>query len=80
MAQDLNKLVDIVSIKDGNNRYRLCVDGITYGWITKWHKSSYVNKTGIKMFSAKPIGLSTPKHDCDTYDQAKAYILGYFNK
>ena len=68
----------IEHILDGNdNRRRMVVEGKTLGWITKWYKSDAVNKTGIKMFSAKPIGLSAVKHDCETYKSAEAYILGY---
>lgn len=72
--------MQIEHIPDGDNRRRMVVDGVTLGWITKWYKSDSVNRTGIKMFSAKPIGLSVMKHDCETYKSAEAYILGYHSE
>ncbi len=69
---------EIRHIQDGDNRRRMVIDGNTVGWITKWHKRDVVNNTGIPMFSAKPIGLSVAKHDCETFRSAEAYILGYF--
>ncbi len=63
--------------QDGNNRRRMVVNGVTLGWITKWYKRDSLNHTGIKMYSAKPIGLSAVRHDCETYKSAEAYILGY---
>jgi len=63
--------MQIEHIQDGDDRRRMVVDGVTLGWITKWYKSD------IKMFAAKPIGLSVAKHDCETYKSAEAYILGY---
>ena len=74
------KGMQIKHIQDGDNRRRVVVDGKTIGWITKWYKSDAVNKTGIKMFSAKPIGISVVKHDCETYKSAEAYILGYHSE
>ncbi len=65
-------------VLDGSdNRRRMVVDGRTLGWITKWYKSDAVNKTGIKMFSAKPIGSAPARHDCESHKSAEAYILGY---
>ena len=67
----------ITSILDGDNRRRVMLNGKTIGWVTKWYERDRLNGTGIPRFSAKPIGLSVPRHSCETYSSAVAYILGY---
>lgn len=80
MTNEMRDQMQIEHIQDGDNRRRMVFNGQTLGWITTWYKSDAVNKTGIKMFSAKPIGLSAVKHDCETYKSAEAYILGYHSE
>jgi hypothetical protein len=71
--------MQIEHLQDGNDRRRMIVDGQTVGWITKWYRADPVNQTGVKMFSAKPIGASVAMHDCDSYKSAEAYIIGYLD-
>jgi hypothetical protein len=68
---------EIQSVLDGDGRYRVVRDGVILGWITKWYETDAVNKTGIKRFSAKPMGLGMARHDCETYSSALGYLVGY---
>jgi hypothetical protein len=63
---------------DGSDdRYRISKGDRILGWVTRWYKSDRVNATGIKMFSAKPLGPGIARHECETFSSATAYLEGY---
>lgn len=69
---------NIELIRDGDTRYRVVTDKLlTIGWIEVWHMTDEVNRTGIKRFSARPVGASVAKHDCESSSSAVAYIKNY---
>ncbi len=72
----MKKELKVEHILDGDNRRRVVFKGITLGWITKWYQRDALNETGIKRFLANPIG-SGQRLDCETYQSAVAFILGY---
>lgn len=65
------------AILDGDDRYRIRIDGHVVGWVTKWYLRDAVNSTGIKRFSAKPMGLGIARHECETFSSAVAYLRGH---
>ena len=68
--------VDCVFGPDG--RCKVVKDGAIMGWVTKWHKRELVNETGVAFFSAKPVGDSPARHNCETQSSALAYLLECF--
>lgn len=65
------------SIKDGESTYRVEGDGRVLGWITKWHESDQVNKTGIKRFTARPICHAGESATFDAYPLAVSFLIKF---
>lgn len=57
------------------DRQQVVDGGEIVGWVTVWHDRKALNETGVKMFSAKPVGPHPARHDYKTRDSAENYIL-----
>jgi hypothetical protein len=64
----------ISSIRDGDNRYRICTETRTLGWVAKWYQTDTVNQTGVPRFRATIFCGDGTGHYFDSLDAAITFI------
>ena len=65
---------EVREVRDGDNRYRVLIDGVTAGFVEKWYLTDKVNQTGLPRFRAVQVGGGV-RSDCESLASARAFIV-----